>query len=249
MQLQGKRALVTGAGRGIGAEVARALAREGASVVCSARTQGEIEALASEIGGRALVCDVSREEQVSQMASLAGEIDILVNNAGIAATAPLKNLSLQEWERILGVNATGTFLCTRAFLPGMVKNGWGRVINVASVAGRTGGRYLSAYAASKHAVLGFTRCIAEEVAKAGVTVNAVCPGFVNTPMTDQSLKNIVQATGRSRQEALEALTRVSPQNRLIEPDEVAYAVLFLADPRARGVNGQALVVDGGGLLA
>ena len=258
MRLQGKRAVVTGGGRGIGAEVARELAREGCQVMVASRNLVELEALAEELTGQgapvfAQFCDVSDAASIVLMAEAArekmGGVDILVNSAGIANSTPVKSLSLEEWNRILSVNATGTFLCTQAFLGGMVEASWGRVVNVASVASRVGGKYLSAYAASKHAVLGFTRSAAEEVARFGVTVNAVCPGFVDTPMTVATIERIVQSTGRSQEQAREALMSLNPQGRLIEPEEVAYAVLCLCHPRARGINGQALVVDGGGLLS
>jgi NAD(P)-dependent dehydrogenase (short-subunit alcohol dehydrogenase family) len=176
-------------------------------------------------------------------------VDILVNNAGVAASAPLRSVSPEEWDRLFAVNVRGTYLCTREFLPDMLAEGWGRVINVASIAGLTGAAYISAYAASKHAVIGFTRSVAAEVAAKGVTVNAVCPGYVDTPMTDGSVAHIAAKTGLSPEEARERLRRMSPQNRLFEPEEVAYLVRCLADPRARGVNGQAIVLDGGALLA
>jgi NAD(P)-dependent dehydrogenase (short-subunit alcohol dehydrogenase family) len=147
------------------------------------------------------------------------------------------------------VNATSTFLCTQALAPGMIERKWGRVVNVASVSGLTGARYIAAYAASKHAVLGFTRCVADELAAHGVTVNAVCPGYVDTDMTRASLERIVRETGRSHEQALEAILSRSPQRRLIRPEEVAHVVVALCDENARGVNGQAIVVDGGGVLA
>ena len=176
-----------------------------------------------------------------------GEVTLLVNNAGIGHAAPLERLTLDDWNRVMAVNATGTFLCTQAFLPAMVKRGWGRVVNVASVAGLSGGRYIAAYAASKHAVVGFTRCAAMEVAAAGVTVNAVCPGYVDTEMTRESLERIAMKTGRSREQALEAVLTGTPQGRLITPDEVAVEVLRLCAEDAREINGQAIVLDGAGL--
>jgi 3-hydroxybutyrate dehydrogenase len=257
MSLEGKTAVVTGGGRGIGAAVGRELADAGAAVVLASRTVAEAEAVAAELreaGHRAwgARCDVSDPAEVEALLGAAGErlgrVDVLVNNAGIAASAPVKGQSLAEWQRIFAVNATGTFLCTRAFLPGMLAAGWGRVINVASIAGLTGAAYIAAYTASKHAVIGFTRSLAAEVAAKGVTVNAVCPGYVDTPLTDRSVAAIAGRTGKSVEEARELLRRMSPQNRLFEPEEVAYLVRCLADPRARGVNGQALVLDGGALL-
>ena len=176
-----------------------------------------------------------------------GQVDILVNNAGIAASAPIARLRLEDWNRIMATNATGTFLCTQAFLPAMVERGWGRVVNVASVAGKTGAPYISAYAASKHAVVGFTRAVAAEVAATGVTVNAVCPGYVETDMAGLAVDRIVEKTDLGPEEARRSLERMSPQGRIFEPQEVAYQVLALCDPRAHGVNGQAVVLDGGGL--
>ena len=256
MRLEGKGAVVTGGGRGIGAAVARALAQEGASVVVSARSVDEIEAVAEELRGEghaawAVACDVTDPVQVFGLAEAAGEhlgqVDILVNNAGTVTSAPLKLLTLELWNRILAVNATGVFLCTKAFLPGMAERGWGRVVNVASIAGKTGGPYISAYSASKHAVIGFTRSVAAEVATTGVTVNAVCPGYVDTPMTDRSVDRIVEKTGADPEAVRETMRRTSPQNRLMEPDEVALAVVNLCHSGARGINGQAVVIDGGGV--
>ncbi len=258
MRLEGKGAVITGGGRGIGAAVARALAAEGAAVVVSARTGSEIEAVADELRGGghaawAVPCDVTDPAQVFALAERAGEhlgqVDILVNNAGTVTSAPLKSLTLEEWNRTLAVNATGVFLCTKAFLPAMVERGWGRVVNVASIAGKIGGAYISAYAASKHAVLGFTRSVAAEVATTGVTVNAVCPGYVDTPMTDRSIARIVEKTGADPDEVRRTMRETSPQKRLMEPEEVALAVANLCDPAARGMNGQALVIDGGGVQA
>ena len=254
--LTGRRAVITGGGRGIGAAVAEALVEQGASVVVSARSTDEIEAVAAglrERGGRAwaITCDVTDPEQIADLAASAhdemGGVDILVNNAGIARSAPLKALTLAEWNLILTVNATGVFLCTQALLPGMIERGWGRVVNIASIAGKMGAPYIAAYSASKHAVIGFTRSVAMETATTGVTVNAVCPGYVDTPMTQDSVRNIVDKTGHDAESVLKNLRATSPQNRLMESEEVAYLVVSLCDERARGVTGQALVLDGGGV--
>ncbi len=256
MRLEDKTAVVTGGGRGIGAAVALALAEDGASVVVSARSEAEIERVAEDLRNRghaawAVPCDVTDPAQIFGLAETAGErlgrVDILVNNAGTAPSAPLKSLTLETWNHTLAVNATGVFLCTKAFLPGMLERGWGRVVNVASIAGKTGAPYISAYAASKHAVLGFTRSVAAEVATTGVTVNAVCPGYVDTPMTDRSVERIVAKTGADPEAVRETMRRTSPQNRLMEPEEVALMVVNLCDPAARGMNGQAVVIDGGGV--
>ncbi len=256
--LEGRIAVVTGGGRGIGAAAARRLAAAGAAVVVSARSASEIEAVAEEIraaGGRAtpVPCDVSDAVQVGALAERTGAelgpADILVHAAGIASAAPIRSLELEEWRRVLEVNATGSFLCTRAFLPSMAERGWGRLVYVASVAGLTGARYTAAYAASKHAVLGLARCAAAEVAGRGVTVNALCPGYVSTEMTLASARNVALKTGRSQEEAMQAIVAMNPQGRLIEPEEVADAALWLCGEGARGINGQAIVMDGGELLA
>ncbi len=258
MSLEGKGAVVTGGGRGIGAAVARVLAAAGARVVVAARSEGEISSVARELRGSgheawAVPCDVTDAGSVGALAQNAIEhlerVDVLVNNAGIALSAPAHKMSLEDWNRLLAVNATGTFLCTREFLPGMLEGKWVRVVNIASVAGLSGARYISGYAASKHAVLGFTRSLAEEVAAAGITVNAVCPGYVDTDMTQESIDRISEKTGMSRGRALDAILESCPQGRLITPEEVAAAVLWLCGDGAAGVNGQPIVIDGGGLLA
>jgi len=247
-------AVVTGGGRGIGAVVARRLAEAGHRVVVAARSTSEIEGVATALrsGGAdawSIRCDVTDPASVDGLFAAArerlGAVDILVNNAGVASAAPIRKLELVEWNRLLAVNATGPFLCTRAVLPGMMEAGWGRVVNVASVAALRGARYIAAYAASKHALLGLTRAAAAEVARAGVTVNAVCPGYVDTPMTEDSIANIVDNTGLDEQAALEALLASTPQHRLIEADEVAAAVSYLCTEVARGINGQAIALDGG----
>jgi NAD(P)-dependent dehydrogenase (short-subunit alcohol dehydrogenase family) len=176
---------------------------------------------------------------------LGGGVDVLVNNAGVADSAPLARTSLATWNRLMAVNATGTFLCTRAFAPAMVERGWGRVVNVASVAGKAGAPYVSAYVAAKHAVVGFTRAVAAELAATGVTVNAVCPGYVDTEMTAESVARIAGTTRLDEAAARRALEQQSPQGRIYTAEEVAYQVLALCDPRAGGVNGQAVVLDGG----
>jgi len=258
MALEGLGAVVTGGGRGIGAAVAQALADEKVRVVVAARTSREISAVAEAIiaeGGSAyaLECDVTDETSVARLAMLArdrlGAIDILVNNAGIALSAPVHKTSLQDWNQQFAVNATGTFLCTRAFVPGMVERGWGRIINIASVAGVTGDQYVSAYSASKHAVLGLTRSVAAEVVRNGITVNAICPGYVDTPMTDATIARIRAKTGRSESDALEAILATTPQHRLIHPTEVAHMVLSLCHEEAGSINGEAIVIDGGHLRA
>lgn len=258
MRFAGKVALVTGGGRGIGAEIARSLAREGATVGVSARTEAEVKAVVAEIaqaGGLAqpFLADLSQPDQpgsmVSRVEAALGPIDFLVNNAGVASSAPVAKVSLDEWNRIFAINVTATFLCTQAALPRMMERGSGRIVNIASVAARVGARYISAYAASKHAVLGFTRCVAAEMAANGITANAVCPGFVDTELVARSVARIVEKTGLPSEEALESIRNQSPQKRLLTTCEVASVVMMLCSEEGRGINGQAIVIDGGGLLA
>jgi 3-hydroxybutyrate dehydrogenase len=243
-------ALVTGGSRGIGRAIAEALAREGCAVAVAARTHAPVEEAARALRstGAAVVAvtlDVADAEAVTiavaAIGATLGPIDILVNNAGIAESAPLARTDLDFWERHLRVNATGPYVLSRAVLPGMLERGWGRVINVASIAGLVGAPYVTAYTASKHALVGFTRALAAEVAGKGVTVNALCPGFTATDLVWESARNIAAKTGKSREDAVEALARMNAGKRLIQPAEVAaVAVRLLHDDR----NGEAIVIDG-----
>ena len=259
MKLKGRLAIITGGGRGIGRAVAFAFAREGANIAVAARTQTQVEYVAKEIhdqtGAETLpvVCDVAEGESVrdafAKVVTRFGRgPDILVNNAGIAESASFLKTDDELWRRHLAVNLSGTFYCTRAALPAMLEHGWGRIINVASIAGKTGAPYIAAYSASKHGVLGLTRSLALEVATRGVTVNAICPGYVDTDMTTNAVANITARTGKSADESLEVLRKMSPQNRLVSSEEVAAVALLLASEDGRGINGQAINVDGGAVL-
>ncbi len=250
----GRRALVTGGGRGIGRAVARELSRAGVCVAVAARSRPEVDAVAAELcaaGARAVgfTADVSKAEAVAGLVRAAGEalggLEILVNAAGVAPSAPLVKTSDDEWRAALETNLSGPFYAMRAALPAMLEAGWGRVVNVASIAGKTGYPYVSAYAASKHGLLGLTKCAALEVATRGVTVNAVCPGYVDTPMTDVSIARIVEKTGLPVAEIRRRLEESSPQKRLYTAEEVATLVVFLCSEAAGGINGQALSLDGG----
>jgi NAD(P)-dependent dehydrogenase (short-subunit alcohol dehydrogenase family) len=244
-------ALVTGGGRGIGRAIVLRLAKDGLRVAVGARTSAQVEetAMAARAGGAtalALVIDVtdpaSVAEAVQRTVGELGPVDVLVNNAGVAASAPLARTEPELWERHLRVNATGPYLLTRAVLPGMLERGWGRVINVASLAGLYGSPYVTAYTASKHALVGFTRALATEVTGSGVTVNALCPGFVATDMVWRGARNIVDKTGKSFDEAVQALAAMNPGRRLLEPDEVAEVAARLLDDAS--TNGECIVLDG-----
>lgn len=252
-ELAGRGAVVTGGGRGLGAGIARALAEAGAAVCVAARSMPELEEVAGSIreaGHEAITlhCDVSDPYSIRSMLRDAAEaldgIHILVNNAGVAPSNPLRRLTLEEWNRTFMVNVTGAFLCAKGVWDAMLERGWGRIVNMASVAGLVGGKYISAYSASKHALVGFTRSIALEAAGTGVTVNALCPGYVDTPLLDRALERIVEVTGVSEEVALRRLLEREGQARLLTVEEVASAVVSLCeDPAA---NGECIVLDGRG---
>jgi NAD(P)-dependent dehydrogenase (short-subunit alcohol dehydrogenase family) len=259
MKLANRLAFITGGGRGIGRAIAIAFAREGAAVALAARTLKQVKAVAKEItkefGIEALPlkCDVRNSGRVRDAFDdlrlhFGRGPDIVVNNAGVARSSLFVNTDEQFWVDHLDTNLGGTFRCTHAALPEMIERGWGRVINIASIAGKTGAAYVSAYAASKHGVLGLTRSLAVEVAMQGITVNAICPGYVDTEMTSRGIENIVAKTGKSARQALKMLESMSPQNRLVTAEEVAALAVLLASEDGRGINGQAINVDGGTVL-
>ncbi len=254
--LSGKHALVTGGGRGIGAAIAKQLLLHGARVSIVGRNQ---LALASTVAELKLfgevdyfTVDVTQRTSVTQAFGKArarfGKIAILINNAGQAASAPFVKTDEAVWRQMLEVNLTGTFHCTQEALADMLSTRWGRVVNVVSTAGLTGYAYVSAYCAAKHGLIGLTRSLALEVAAKGITVNAVCPGYTETDIVKDTVANIVAKTGRTEEQARAELAAGNPQNRLVQPDEVANAVLWLCLPGSEAMNGQSLAVAGGEVM-
>jgi NAD(P)-dependent dehydrogenase (short-subunit alcohol dehydrogenase family) len=250
--LSGQHALVTGASRGIGAVVAAALAAEGAHVSLLAREAQSLARLAGQLGNdRALpvAADVTDGASVRGAFAAArarfGPVHILINNAGQAASAKFTDTDEALWQRIMAVNLTGTYLCAHAAVTDMLELKYGRIVNIASTAGLRGAAYISAYVASKHAVIGLTRALALEYATRNITVNAVCPGYVDTDIVRQAVATIRHKTGRSESEALAALVATNPQQRLITPEEVANAVLWLCRPGSQSITGQSLIISGG----
>jgi NAD(P)-dependent dehydrogenase (short-subunit alcohol dehydrogenase family) len=232
MKLSGKHAVVTGGNRGIGAAVVRLLESHGARITIVHRS----------------TVDISDGDAVSRAFSTLGQIDILVNSAGYANSAPFTKTDDALWRRTLDVNLNGTYYTMHAVLPGMQKSGWGRIVNIASTAGLVGYRYVSAYCAAKHAVIGLTRSVALEVATSGITVNAVCPGYTDTDMVREAVSTIVERTKRSRDEALAELVSHNPQRRLVQPEEVANTVAWLCLPGSESITGQAIAVAGGEVM-
>ena len=252
--LTGHHAVVTGAAQGIGAAIARALAAQGARLTLMGRRRDALQALAAELpaGAIGVSVDVSDEAAVQrafvEARTAHGPISLLVNNAGQAESAPFGKTSLALWRRLINVNLTGTFLCTQQALPDMLAARHGRVINIASTAGQRGYAYVSAYVAAKHGVVGLTRALALEVAKKGITVNAVCPGYTETEIMTASIAKAVATTGRSEAEARAEFEKSNPQGRIVQPIEVAAAVLGLCSDSAGAVTSQCISVSGGEVM-
>lgn len=251
--LAGKHALVTGGSRGIGLAIARSLLQQGAIVTIVGRNEQKLKDAVCELrpAGEVfrVVADVTERDSVARAFDAAatrfGNVGILVNNAGEAASAPFLKTDDKLWRRLMSINLDGTFYCSQAALPGMLEAGWGRIVNIASVAGLGGSAYITAYCASKHAVVGLTRALAVEVATKGLTVNAVCPGYVDTEMVENAVAKITAKTGRTREQAIAELVAGNPQRRLIQPEEVAATVAWLCLPGSESVNGQAIALNGG----
>lgn len=258
MDLKGKTVLITGASQGIGAECARHFARAGAGVALVARSLDKLERLRDALregGARAVAIqgDVTKsvevEAAIGRTRAAIGPVDILIANAGIAESSSFVKTSDELWDRTLATNLNGTFYAMRGVLPDMIERGWGRIICIASDAGRVGFPYTAAYCASKHGVVGLMRALAQEVARKGITVNAICPGFVDTPMAEAAVERIERRTDRSAADARAYLESLSPQGRIFEAEEVAAMAIFLASEEARGVHGQAIPLDGGAVQA
>jgi NAD(P)-dependent dehydrogenase (short-subunit alcohol dehydrogenase family) len=242
-------ALVTGGGRGIGEAVAQRLAREGLRVAVLGRQLDDLQRVADACGGFAVACDLTdaaaTDAALAAVERALGPVDVLVNNAGLAESLPFHKTTDAVWERTMALNVTAPMRLCRALVPAMAGRGWGRVVNVASNAGLRGYAYTAAYCASKHALVGLTRALAVEFASKGVSINAVCPGFVDTEMSARSVAKIAATTKRSAEEARAALEALSPQRRLMTVEEVAHAVWSLVPHEARGIHGQCIALDGG----
>jgi NAD(P)-dependent dehydrogenase (short-subunit alcohol dehydrogenase family) len=247
--LEGRHALVTGGGTGIGASAAAHLHAAGAKVTLLGRRMEPLQQTAERIGGYAVSCDVTQPGQIAkafdEARTLNGPIELLVVNAGIAESAPFHKMTRESWDRIIATNLTAAFDCAQAALPDLLKSENGRLVFVASVASLRGVPYAAHYAASKHGLLGLARSLAAEYAKTNLTVNAVCPGYVDTPMTDQSIARVSAITGRSEDDSRSAIVNMNASGRLVDPDGIATMILTLCLPQSRDINGAAVTIDGG----
>lgn len=257
-EFNGKIVLITGAGRGIGKAIALAFAAEKSQVIITGRTAAILDEVAEAIrnlGAQVLAetCDVTQRPQLASLREKIekrfGTVQILVNNVGIAPAADFLEMADSLWDEVMRINVSSAYNCCKTFLEPMIAARWGRIINIASTVARVAYPGISAYATSKHALLGLTRSLAMETARSGVTVNAVCPGYVNTELTRENARRLAEKRGRSLDEALAMLAASCPQRRLIEPEEVAHATLMLASDRAGGITGQGIQVDGGAVMA
>lgn len=247
--LAGRHALITGGGTGIGAAAARQLSAAGAKITVTGRRREPLEAIAGEIGGTMAQCDVTDRAAIDRAFAAArdanGPIDMLVVNAGIAESAPFHKMTRDSWDRIIATNLTAAFDCAQAAIQDLLASDNGRLVFVASVASIKGVPYAAHYAASKHGLLGLMRSLAAEYAKSNLTVNAVCPGYVDTPMTDQSVARVSEITGRSEEQARGAITSMNASGRLVDPDGIGTMILTLCLPQSRDINGAAVTIDGG----
>ena len=247
--LDGRHALVTGGGTGIGAAAAEHLAAEGARLSLLGRRLEPLRAVAEGVGGTAIQCDVTDPERIQAAFDEArranGPIDLLIVNAGIAESAPFHRTSRESWDRTIATNLTAAFDCARLAIEDLLKSDNGRLVFIASVASLRGVPYAAPYAASKHGLLGLMRSLAAEYAKTNLTVNAVCPGYVDTPMTDQSVARVSKITGRSEQESRSAITNMNSSGRLVDPQAIGNVVAMLCIPISRDINGAAITIDGG----
>ena len=221
-------ALITGGGRGIGEAIARRFAAEGARIFITSRTPKDLERVAVEIGANFDICDVSQPKEVGALVRKIGPVDILVNNAGVADSAPFVRTDLETWRRVMDTNVTSAFLFCKAIVPGMIDRRYGRIVNIASIAGKRGGAYITAYAASKHALLGFSTSLAAELKDHGIMVNAICPGYVDTSMTRRNAARVAKATGMTSKDVVKKFLSSVGQPKLLHPGHVAEVALALA---------------------
>jgi NAD(P)-dependent dehydrogenase (short-subunit alcohol dehydrogenase family) len=247
--LEGRHALITGGGTGIGAAAAQHLNEEGARLSLLGRRREPLQAVAESFGGTAITCDITDPDRLraayEEARAANGPIEMLIVNAGIAESAPFHKMTREAWDRIIAVNLTGAFDCAQAAIGDLLKSDNGRLVFIASVASLRGVPYAAHYAASKHGLLGLMRSLAAEYAKTNLTVNAICPGYVDTPMTDQSVARVSAITGRSETDSRSAITNMNASGRLVDPQAIGNMVAMLCLPLSRDINGAALTIDGG----